>query len=76
MTEKERMHLVDQIGECMDGAEVEQPKRTADVVIDVKARGNRIVVRDYIEINIFVSGVANREPTPGEARETSTPARE
>ena len=67
VTEKERMHLVEQIGECMDSAEAEKPKQAADILIDVKARGNRIVLRDYIEINIFLSGAASGVPAPGEA---------
>lgn len=76
MTEKERMHLVDQIGECMNDAEVEQVKRTPEVLIDVKSPGNRIALGDYIEINIFLSSRAQGDAGAAAGPDAPVPARE
>jgi hypothetical protein len=63
MTERERLHLVGQIGAIMDSAE---PKQNNDQeedygrCIHIHSPDNRIAGRDFIEVNINLG--ENRDP--------------
>ena len=61
MTEKDKLHIVKQIGAIMDASEPEiKDDQASGITINVTSPDNRVAGRDYIEVNIHLGGAGVR----------------
>lgn len=74
MTDRDRLHIAQQIGAIMDASDSKETGESAKVsgpTINVNSPHNHIAVCDFIEVNIFLVPGAN-----GDEHSETSPARE